>query len=243
MKLENYGFKVKDVGEYTYNYRYQGTTVRHHIREYYEEEKETRIVILEKETKKGDNFVRLPQSLWITREGYPPLSTDGALQQVGETVSSLYFGGMPTVQSEEHIRIFDETMKEELEELKLDYDQLSTRIKSGQLFQNCTITGFVYNKKGTNDTALLEVLQDKVLKSYTKVLASKPRKCPVELWTEMIMGPQSDFEFHLFKKWGFDVPLAAQRAFFTMLMGPRASYLKNNDELGKLQAIVNLTKT
>ena len=67
MKLENYGFKVKEIGEYTYNYRYHETTVSHHIREYYEEEKETRVVILEKETKKGDNFLRLPQSLWITR--------------------------------------------------------------------------------------------------------------------------------------------------------------------------------
>jgi len=75
-------FKVKEIGEYSYNYRFQENTVNHHIKEYYEEGEENRIVILEKETRKEDNFVRLPQSLWITREGYPPLSPDGALQKV-----------------------------------------------------------------------------------------------------------------------------------------------------------------
>lgn len=240
-QFESYGFKVKEIGEYTYNYRYLETTVSHHIKEYYGEE-ETRIVILEKETRKGDNFVRLPQSLWITREGYPPLSTDGAIQKVRRSLLTLYFAGMPTVQSEEHIRIFDDAMRKELEELNLDYNQLSTRIKTGQLFKNCTITGFIYTKKGTHDAKILEVLQDKALKSYSKVLASNPQKCPLELWTEMITGPQADFEYHLFKKWGFDVPLSAQRAFFTMMMGPRTSYLKNNEELEKLQSIINLTK-
>ena len=242
MELESYGFKVKEIGEYTYNYRYRETTVNHHIKEYYKEGAETRVVILEKETRKGDNFIRLPQSLWITRGGYPPLSTDGALQQVRGNCSTLYFAGMPTVQSEEHIRIFDDAMSKELEELNLNYHQLSTRIKTGQLFKNCTINGFVYNKKGTHDTKLLEVLQDKVLKSYTKVLASKPQRCPIELWTDMIMGPQADFEYHLFKGWGFDVPLSAQRAFFTVMMGPRTSYLKSNEELEKRQTIVKLTK-
>ena len=242
MKLENYGFSVKKIGEYTYNYKYQETTVSHHIKEYYEEGTETRIVMVEKETRKGDNFVRLPQSLWITKEGYPPLSTDGALQKVGENTLTLYYAGMPTVQSEEHIRIFDDALREELKELNLDYNQLSTMVKSGQLFKNCTIAGFVYKKKGAHDAKFLEVLQDKTLKSYTKVLASKPQKCPITLWTEMIMGPQAEFEYHLFKKWGFEVPLSAQRAFFTIMMGPRTSYLKTNEELTRLQSIVNLSK-
>ena len=242
MKLESYGFKVKEIGEYTYNYTYRETTVSHHIKEYYEEGEETRIVMVQKETRKGDNFVRLPQSLWITKEGYPPLSTDGALQKVGENTLTLYYAGMPTVQSEEHIRIFDDAMREELKELHLDYDQLSVMVKSGQLFKNCTIAGFVYNKKGDHDAKVLEVLQDKTLKSYIKVLASKPQKCPIKLWTEMIMGPQAEFEYHLFKKWGFEVPLSAQRAFFTIMMGPRSSYLKTNEELTRLQSIVNLSK-
>ncbi|KPJ56430.1 MAG: hypothetical protein AMJ42_05335 [Deltaproteobacteria bacterium DG_8] len=242
MKLENYGFKVKEIGEYNYNYRYRETTVNHHIKEYCEEGKETRIVILEKETRKRNNFVRLPQSLWITREGYPPLSTDGALQKVEGSLLTLYFAGMPTVQSVEHIRLFDDTMREELRKLKLDYNRLSTRVKTGQLFKNCTLTGFVYTKKGTHDEKLLEVFQDKVLKSYRKVLTSTPQRCPIELWTEMIMGPQAEFEYHLFKKWGFDVPLSAQRAFFTIMMGPRISYLRSNEEIERLQSIVNLTK-
>ena len=139
MDLQSYGFETKEIGEYTYNYRYGETTVRHHLTEYDEEKKGTRVVILEKETRKGDNFVRLPQSLWITREGYPTLSTDGALQQVGEHQSTLYFAGMPTVQSEEHISIFDAAMRQELKELDLNYDQLSTPIKTGQIFKSCTI--------------------------------------------------------------------------------------------------------
>jgi hypothetical protein len=56
----------------------------------------------------------------------------------------------------------------------------------------------------------------------------------------MIMGPQADFEYHLFKEWGFDVPLSAQKAFFTMLVGPRSSYLNSNEELEKLKSIVKL---
>lgn len=242
MELESYGFKVKEIGEYNYNYRYQETEVHHHIKEYCCEEEKTRIVVLEKETRKGDNFVRLPRSLWITSEGYPPLSTDGAIQKLGDKLLTLYFAGLPTVQSEEHVRIFDDALRQELKEVDLDYDQLTAAIKTGQLFQQCTITGFVYTKKGTNDIKLLEVLQDKALKSYIKVLQSKPAKCPIELWTDMIMGPQADFEYHLFKKWGFEVPLSAQRAFFTMLMGPRKSYLKTNAELAKLQSIIELPK-
>jgi hypothetical protein len=242
MNLEQYGFKVELVGDYSYNYQYRDTRVTHHITEYFGEEAATRVVILEKETRKGDNFVRLPQSLWITREGYPPLSTDGALQQMGENRSTLYFAGMPTVQSEEHIRIFDDSMCKALEELNLDYSQLSSPIKTGQVFKNCTISGFVYTKRGEHDGPFIEVLQGKVLTAYREVLASPPQQCPVELWTEMIMGPQADFEYHLFKKWGFDVPLSAQRAFFTMMMGPRSSYLKNNEELTRLQSIIKLAK-
>ena len=243
MELARYGFHAKELGEYTYNYRYGETTVSHHLTEYCEEEKGTRIVILKKETRKGENFIRLPQSLWITSEGYPPLSTDGALKQVGEHRSTHYFAGMPTVQSEDHARIFDTAMGEALKELGLDYDRLSARVKSGQLFKNCTIAGFVHTAGGVHDGALLEILQDKALRCYAEVLASRPGPCPVELWTEMIMGPQADFEYHLFKQWGFDVPLSAQRAFFTMMMGPRSGYLKSNEERERLHAIVHLTQS
>ena len=242
MDFKRYGFDLEEIGEYTYAYHYRETIVNHRIKEYSDERTETSMVVLEKETRKGGNFIRLPQSLWITREGYPPLSTDGALQQVGDNRSTLYFAGMPTVQSEEHIRIFDSSMSTELKALDLDYGQLSQRVKAGQLFKNCTINGFVYNRRGVHDIQLLQALQDRVLLSYSAVLASKPQRCPVHLWTEMIMGPQADFEYHLFRKWGFDVPLSAQRAFFTIMMGPRTSYLKNNEETARLQSIVNLTK-
>lgn len=242
MDLKHYGFNLEQVGDYSYNYQYRGTKVAHHLTEYCDEEERTRVVILEKETRKGDNFVRLPQSLWITRDGYPPLSTDGALQQIGDNSSTLYFAGLPTVQSEEHVRIFDEAMGEALKECNLDYDKLSAPIKTGQVFKNCTINGFVYTKRGEHDGPFIETLQDKVLTAYREVLASPPQPCPVELWTDMIMGPQADFEYHLFKKWGFDVPLSAQRAFFTMMMGPRSSYLKNNEELARVQSIIDLAR-
>jgi hypothetical protein len=46
----------------------------------------------------------------------------------------------------------------------------------------------------------------------------------------------------LFKKWGFDVPLSAQRAFFTIMLGPRKSYLNSNEDLMRLQSIAGLAK-
>ncbi|MFC1591158.1 hypothetical protein ACFL43_01405 [Thermodesulfobacteriota bacterium] len=237
MKLADYGFAVQKIGEYNYNYTYQGTEVDHRIEEYYQQENETRIVVVEKETRRGDNFIRLPQTLWITRAGYPPLSTDGVLQKIDGSLLTLFFAGLPTVQSAAHIRIFDEALRGELQALGLDYDQLSGMVKSGQLFKGSTITGFVCPKKGVHDKELIETLQDRVLKSYARVLDAEPCACPVEQWADMIMGPQADFEYHLFKKWGFDVPLAAQRAFFTIMVGPRVSYLNTNEELQKLEAI------
>ena len=241
MKWDQYGFKVAEIGEYTYNYRYLETTVSHHIREYFGEEEGTRIITVQKETRRNGDFVQLPQSIWITKEGYPPLSTDGALQQLGDNLLTLYFAGLPTVQSEEHISIFDSALSEELKTLNLDYGKLSEGVKAGQLFKGCTITGFVYTVRETHDLGCLEALQEKVLKSYAKVLSSKQQKCPIEFWTEMIMEAQADFEYHLFRKWGFDVPLAAQRAFFTIMMGLRTSYLKSNDDLEKLHFITALS--
>jgi len=242
MDFKRYGFVLQEIGEYTYVYHYRETTVNHRIKEYSDEDTGTSVVVVEKETRKKGDFIRLPQSLWITRDGYPPLSTDGSLLQVGDHCATTYFAGIPTVQSEEHSEIFDSCLSRELKELDMDYSQLSQRVKSGMLFKNCTISGFVYNKSGMHDTKLLQVLQEKAVKSYAAVLTSKPRRCPVNMWTEMIMGYQADFEYHLFRRWGFDVPLSAQRAFFTIMMGPRTSDLKNNEEAARLQAIVSLTR-
>ncbi len=242
MDFKRFGFVLQEIGEYTYIYRYRETTVNHRIKEYSDEDTGTRVVAVEKETLKKGNFIRLPQSLWITRDGYPPLSTDGSLLQVGDHVATTYFAGIPTVQSEEHTEIFDSCMSRELQELGLDYLTLSRRVKSGMLFKNCTISGLLCNRSGCHDIKLLNLLQEKTVKSYAAVLSSKPRPCPVHLWTEMIMGYQADFEYHLFRKWGFDVPLSAQRAFFTIMMGPRTGDLKNNEETARLQAIVDLTK-
>jgi len=240
MNIEDYGFRAEEIGKYDYNYTYGKTTVTHRIQEYFREEDTTRIVVLEKETRQGDDYVRLPRTLWITRDGYPPLSTDGVLQTIGGNLLTLYFAGLPTVQSEEHVRAFDDAMREELKEMGLDYDQLSPMIKSGKMFAGCTITGFICHKKGVHDMAFIEALQDRVLKSYAKVLALPPCACPTEQWSDMIMGPQADFEYQLFKKWGFDVPLSAQRAFFTIMVGPRSSCLNSNEEREKLRSIVSL---
>jgi hypothetical protein len=238
MEKEMQGLLGKEIGNYTYTYRFYETEVSQKIKEYYQEEKDIRVVVLEKETRKGDSFVRLPKSLWITKEGYPPLSTDGVIQQVLGKKLTLYYAGLPTIQSEEHIRIFEGTMRKELKDLDLDYDQLSQAIRGGGIFRGCTIVGFVYMKKGEHDLEILNRIQDKVLKAYGEVLKSKPRKCPVHLWTDMIMGPQAEFEYHLFKKEGFEVPLNAQRAFFTLLMGPREAYLKNNEELQRVEDVI-----
>jgi len=232
------GLLGKEIGNYTYTYRYYETEVNQKIREYYHETEDIRVVILEKETRKGESFVRLPRSLWITKEGYPPLSTDGVIQQVFGKKLTLYYAGLPTVQSEEHIRIFEETLRNELKAMGLDYDQLSQAIRGGGIFKGCTLTGFVYLKKGEHAPEILKNLQERVLKAYGEVLKSRPQKCPVHLWTDMIMGPQAEFEYHLFKKEGFEVPLSAQRAFFTILFGPREAYLKNNEELQRVEDLI-----
>jgi hypothetical protein len=238
MGQEMDGLLGKEIGNYTYTYRYYETEVTQKIKEYYQEEKDIRAVILEKETRKGDSFVRLPRSLWITREGYPPLSTDGVIQQVFGKKLTLYYAGLPTVQSEEHMRIFEDTLRKELKGLGLDYDQLSQAIKGGGIFRGCTLVGFIYMKKGEHDPEILKHLQEKVVKAYGEVLKCTPQKCPVHLWTDMIMGPQAEFEYHLFKKEGFEVPLSAQKAFFTILVGPRESYLKSNEELQRVEDLI-----
>jgi hypothetical protein len=238
MEKELQGLLGKEIGNYTYTYRYYETEVTQEIKEYYQEEKNIRVVILEKETRKGDSFVRLPRSLWITKEGYPPLSTDGVIQQVFGKKLTLYYAGLPTVQSDEHIRIFEETLRKELKELGFDYDQLSQAIRGGGIFRNCTIVGFVYMNKGEHDPEILKRFQEKVVKAYCGVLKSRPQQCPVHLWTDMIMGPQAEFEYHLFKREGFEVPLNAQRAFFTTLMGPREAYLKSNEELQRVEDLI-----
>lgn len=228
----------KEIGNYTYTYRYYETDVTQKIKEYFHEAKDIRVVILEKETRKDESFVKLPRSLWITKEGYPPLSTDGVIQQVFGKKLTLYYAGLPTIQSDEHIRIFEDSMRDELKELGLDYDQLSQPIKGGGVFRGCTLVGFVYLKKGEHDPEILKYLQEKALKAYSEVLKSKPHKCPVHLWTDLIMGPQAEFEYHLFKKEGFEVPLSAQRAFFTILMGPRDAYLKNDGERQRVEDLI-----
>jgi hypothetical protein len=211
------GLQGKQIAEYNYNYWYLGTTVTHNIKEYYHQEKGIRMVVLEKETRKGDFFVKLPHSLWITKDGYPPLVTDAALKNpMGMT--TLYFGGLPTVQSQEHIKIFDDTLRKELKEMGLDYDQLSKEIKGGELIKNLPITGFIYVKEGTSDPEIQKEFEKRVLKAYAQVLKSKPHRCPISLFVDEILGPTTLREYHLFKNEGFDVPFSGQKAFFTMMM-------------------------
>ena len=86
--------KGKLIGNYSYNYKFKETRVTHKIKEYYNETDGIRFVALKKETRKGDNFVKLPKSIWITRDGYPPLSTDGAAKRASGKDLSLFFAGM-----------------------------------------------------------------------------------------------------------------------------------------------------
>lgn len=230
----------KKIGEYDFNYTYKDTRVTHKIEEFYHSEKGITMVTIQKETRKGDYFARIPGGLWITKDGYPPLVTDSSLQHVKSKHLTLYFAGMPTVQSEEHINIFDNSLREDLKELELDYDQLSKGVKEGDMSSDITITGFMYIKKGENDLTIVNVLQDKVLKAYSKVLESGPKPCPVHLWREKMIGSQPEYEYHHFKIRGFDVPLSAQKASFTMTFGARDCYLKNNQERRKLDTLLNL---
>ncbi|MGB9629825.1 MAG: hypothetical protein ACPL6D_14310, partial [Thermodesulfobacteriota bacterium] len=62
------GLQGEQIAEYNYDYWYLGTKVHHNIKEYYHKEKGIRMVVLEKETRKGDKFVRLPHSPWITKD-------------------------------------------------------------------------------------------------------------------------------------------------------------------------------
>ena len=229
----------KKIGEYDFNYTYKDTRVTHKIEEFYHAERGITMVTLRKETRKGDYFAKIPGGLWVTKDGYPPLVTDSSLQHVKGKHLTLYIAAIPTVQSEEHINIFDNSLREDLKELGLDYDQLSRGVKEGDMSSDITITGFMYIKKGENDPTIVNVLQDKALKAYSKVLESSPKPCPVHLWRKKMIGPQPEFEYHHFKIRGFDVPLSAQRAFFTMMFGTKECYIKNNQERRNLNAIVN----
>ena len=219
--------KGKLVGEYNYNYKYKKTKVTHRIKEFYNEKNGIRFVELKKETKKGNNFVRLPKSIWITKNGYPPLATDGAAKIARGKKLSLFFAGLPTVQSKEHIRIFDDVLRNELRKIGMDYDQLSKSLKERPVAKEIGITGFIYQKNGEIDNKISDKFLPMVLKAYGRVLESKPMKCPVNLWAQRIIGKQAIVEFHLFKDEGFDVPLSAQRAFFTMMMDEREPVLES----------------
>ncbi len=211
----------KQIAEYNYNYWYLETTVNHKIKEYYHKEKDIKMLVLEKETRKGELFVKLPHSLWITKDGYPPLVTDAALKNpLG--LKTLYFAGLPTVQSEDHIELFDDTLRKSLKEMDLDYDLLSKKIKEGELLNNFPITGFVYIKEGTLEPDIFREFEKRVLEAYESVLESKPQKCPIELFIKNILGPTTVREYHLFKEEGFDVPFSGQKAFFTMMMDLRS---------------------
>ena len=213
--------KGKLIGNYNYTYSYKDTKVTHKIKEYYNAENKIRYVELKKETKKGKNFVRLPKSIWITKDGYPPLSTDGAAKVAHGKKLSLFFAGLPTVQSKEHIKIFDDVLRNELRKIGMDYDQLSKSLKERPVAKEVGITGFIYQKPGEINNKISDKFLPMVLKAYSRVLESEPAKCPVHLWRERIIGKQAIVEFHLFKDEGFDVPLSAQRAFFTMMMDDR----------------------
>ena len=132
-------------------------------------------------------------------------------------VMSLYFAALPTVQSEEHSKIFADTMRKELKPMGLDYDELIKPIKSGLIVKDFPITGFLWMKEGDLDTEILKEFQKKVLMAYENVLESKPMKCPVRLFIDWIMGPRTVEEYHSFKNHGFDVPLSGQKAFFTIM--------------------------
>ncbi|RMF94805.1 MAG: hypothetical protein D6734_06920 [Candidatus Schekmanbacteria bacterium] len=209
------------IAEYDYNYRYKETYIWHKIEEFYDEAKKIRFVLLKKETRKGEYFVKLPSSIWVTCPGYPPLSTDSALQNLPGKKQTLFFAGLPTVQSQEHIKIFDNFLSEKLKPFGIDYEKSSKELKKRTLSRNISITGFLHFKKDILDEDFAPQILDIVCAAYGKVIQSSPYECPVNEWRERIIEKQAINEYYLFKKDGFDVPLSGQRAFFTMLMDER----------------------
>lgn len=212
----------KQIAEYDYNYRYRETNITHRIEEFLDEEKKIRLVLLRKETRKGEFFVKLPSSIWVTHPDYPPLSTDSALQNLpGGKKQTLFFAGLPTVQSEEHVRIFDDYLKGRLGAFGIDYEKSSNELKERIRSKNLKITGFVHFKKDVLDEDFAPQILEIVCSAYLEVLKSTPCECPVNEWRERIIGQQAINEYYTFKNDGFDVPLSGQRAFFTMLMDER----------------------
>lgn len=209
------------IGDYDYNYTYKKTRITHKIEEFYDSKRDIRFVLLRKETRKGDKFIKLPSSLWVTCSGYPPLSTDAALHNAFGRDMTYFYAGMPTVQSDEHIKIFDDYLRGELSPLGIDYESCSRLLKERPMSKEIPTTGFVYNKKDVLDEELAPHLLEKVCKAYEEVLKSEPCECPVNMWVDRILGDQTSREYFIFKKGGFDVPFSGQRAFFTIIMDRR----------------------
>ncbi len=209
------------IAEYNFNYDYKKTEVTHNIKEFYDDKRKISFVILEKETREGEIFVKLPSSLWVTCEGYPPLCTDASLQNVKGKISTNFFAGLPTVQSGEHIRIFDEYLTEKLSPLGVDYSSISDKFRKRMKERNIDITGFSYSKEDVLDKDLINQFLKIACAGYEKVLESSPCGCPVNQWVDMILGSQAENEYYLFRDYGFTVPFSAQKAFFTMMMDKR----------------------
>ena len=209
------------IADYDYNYTYKQTRITHKIEEFYDSKRKIRLVLLRKETRKGDMFIKLPSSIWVTCPGYPPLSTDAAMKNSADGKLSLFFAGLPTVQSNQHIKIFDDYLKEKLTPLGVDYEASSKALKERSAAKNIAITGFIYMKHDVIDEDIASRFLGIVCDAYELVLQSEAHECPVHEWRERIIGEQAVSEFYLFKNGGFDVPLSGQRAFFTMLMDER----------------------
>ncbi|RMG19935.1 MAG: hypothetical protein D6732_29320 [Methanobacteriota archaeon] len=211
----------KQIAEYDFNYNYRETKVKHKIKEFYDDKRKINFVLLEKETRQGEIFVKLPSSLWVTCEGYPPLCTDASLQYVKGKTSTNFFAGLPTVQSEEHMRIFDEYLTEKLSPMGIDYPAVSKVFRERLKQRNIDITGFSYSKEDVLDKGIIDAFLEIACGGYEKVLESSPCECPVNQWVDMILGSQAENEYYLFKDYGFTVPFSAQKAFFTMMMDKR----------------------
>lgn len=211
----------KKIAEYNFNYNYKKTYVTHNIKEFYDDKRKIIFVILEKETREGEIFIKLPSSLWVTCKGYPPLCTDASLQNVKGKISTNFFAGLPTVQSKEHIRIFDEYLAEQLSPLGIDYASISGQFRKRMKDRNVDITGFSYSKADVLDNGFIRQLLEIACAGYEKVLESSPCECPVNEWVDMILGQQAGNEYHIFRDYGFAVPFSAQKAFFTIMMDKR----------------------
>ena len=173
---------MKPIGKYRLVSTCGGTISDQTITEFYNEKAGVTTIAVQKETKNNEgDSVKLKGSTIKFKEGYPPLLFDAGIFKIkGKTITS-FTTFLPTVTSEEHIRIFDSDTKKALMDKGItsfsvrDIASLPDYFKTLPEFMRRV--GFTLEKEGEH-LELLEQLRRIAEGSYEKVLNSSPSPCP-----------------------------------------------------------------